>query len=207
MTQTIDKEEEVLGFKPDSGKVATEKKRLRYKIRQARRCLSDDFLIRESKDILSFLFTLPEWKSAQTILAYAALPGEPEISPVLLEILSSGRRLILPRCEGKIFVPCLVSDLEQLSPGIYGIREPNLECPTVYPDEIDMIFVPGLAFDLNGFRLGQGGGYYDRFLLNTDIFCLGVCHAWEILTAVPREEHDVQVDGILTGDKFIRIRN
>ena len=139
-------------------------------------------------------------------MAYAALPGEPDLSPVLREILSSGRRLALPRCEGEEIVPRLVSGLWQLSPGTYGIPEPGGDCPLVRPEEIGLLLVPGLSFDRDGFRLGQGGGYYDRFLTQTRGFRLGVCHEWELLPAVPREAHDERVNAVLTGNGLTQSR-
>ena len=178
---------------------AAEKKRLRALIRGRRRSLPAGFLRRESEAFLPRLSALPEWKDARTVMAYAALPGEPDLSLVLREVLSSGRRLVLPRCEGGEIVPRLVSGLWQLSPGAYGILEPGADCPPVSPEEIGFFLVPGLAFDREGFRLGQGGGYYDRFLPKARGYRLGVCHEWELLPAVPREAHDEKVNGVLTG--------
>ena len=183
----------------DSGRRAAEKARLRARIRGRRRSLPAEFLRRESEAFLPRLSELPAWNKARTVMAYAALPGEPDLTPVLREILSSGRRLVLPRCEGEEIVPRLVSGLWRLSPGAYGILEPDADCPPVRPEEIGFFLVPGLAFDREGFRLGQGGGYYDRFLPKACGYRLGVCHEWELLPAVPREAHDERVNGVLTG--------
>ncbi len=197
---------EALSAGADHEKRAAEKKRLRALIRKNRRALQEAFFRRESEAFLPFLSALPEWKRARTVMAYAALQGEPDLSPVLREILCSGRRLVLPRCEGESIIPRLVTGLSRLSPGAYGIPEPGEGCPAVRPEEIDLLLVPGLAFDREGFRLGQGGGYYDRFLPQARGFRLGVCHAFELLPAVPREAHDARMDGAMTGDGIERIR-
>ena len=75
---------------------------------------------------------------------------------------------------------------------------------TSYP-EIGLILVPGIEFDRAGFRLGQGGGYYDSFLPETRGFRLGVCHSWELLPGIPKEPHDARVDAVLTERGILRI--
>lgn len=177
---------------------AEEKRRLREKIREKRRGLSRSFLDREAEALLSAVGGLAKWAEAQTVMAYAALPGEPDLTPILREILSSGRRLILPRCQGKALVPCLVRDLKELSFGTFHILEPGPGCPTVPPEEIELLLLPGLAFDRWGFRLGQGGGFYDRFLTKTRGYRLGICHEWELLDAVPRGRHDQRASAVMT---------
>jgi len=188
---------------------AGEKKRLRLKIRMARKALPESCFRREAESLLAHLTAMPEWKAAGTVMAYAALPGEPDLVRILSEIWSSGRRMILPRCGEKeglpCLVPCLVSGPDELSPGKWGIPEPGNSCPAVDPEEIGLILVPGIAFDRAGFRLGQGGGYYDSFLPETRGFRLGVCHSWELLPGIPKEPHDARVDAVLTERGILRI--
>ena len=90
--------------------------------------------------------------------------------------------------------------------GAYGILEPGADCPRVEPGEIDLIFVPGTAFDIRGHRIGQGGGYYDRYLNRTRAVRVGVCHDFALLSAVPSEAHDARMDIVVTPGRTVIIR-
>ena len=98
----------------------------------------------------------------------------------------------------------LVTVLSQLAPGCQGILEPGAETPVVSPGEVDLILVPGMAFDPTGGRLGRGKGYYDRFLGNGKT--IGVCYQSALLPQVPMEAHDRRVDAIVTDQTIILCR-
>lgn len=91
-----------------------------------------------------------------------------------------------------------VFSLDELVPGAYGIWTPREDCPEILPGEIDLILVPGTAFDRRGARLGQGGGYYDRFLPRTAGFRMGVCHDFALLDRVAQQPHDQRMDAVVT---------
>ena len=80
------------------------------------------------------------------------------------------------------------------------------DCPRVEPAEIDLILVPGTAFDVRGHRIGQGGGYYDRYLNRTRAVRVGVCHDFALLSAVPSEAHDARMDIVVTPGRTVIIR-
>ena len=88
----------------------------------------------------------------------------------------------------------LIKDTSQLEKGMYGIPEPGDDCPVVGADRIDLAVVPGYAFDMDGGRLGKGGGYYDRFLKDFQGFKAGICPAGCLVHKVPMEEWDIRVD-------------
>lgn len=90
-----------------------------------------------------------------------------------------------------------VRDEAELTPGAYGIMEPGADCPEIPPQEIDLVLVPGAAFDRFGGRIGQGGGYYDRFLAGTGAYRMGVCHDFALLGgALPTAAHDARMDAV-----------
>jgi 5-formyltetrahydrofolate cyclo-ligase len=97
-----------------------------------------------------------------------------------------------------------LSKFSDLSPGTYGILEPKKEKikPTSI-HEIDIVLVPGVAFDRFGHRLGQGGGYYDWFLSKTNVVSIGLAFEFQILKEIPVEPHDQRVDLIVTEEKLI----
>ncbi len=137
-----------------------------------------------------------EWfRQAKTIMAYAAISTEVDLSPVLKATLADGKTLILPRCEaGGIMTARRIDDFSQLTTGTYGIPEPNPDAPMVPAAEIDLILVPGMAFDALGRRLGRGKGYYDRFLVDFHGKTMGICG--QLMAEVPVEQHDITMDAV-----------
>ena len=108
----------------------------------------------------SSLFT-----SAQTILAYFSFRGEPDLSPLFKE---TRHRWGFPRCVGDSLSWHIWRPGDTLQTGAYGILEPDPDAPTLQPAEVDLIFVPAVACDYQGYRLGYGGGYYDRLLSSVE---------------------------------------
>lgn len=137
-----------------------------------------------------------EWfRQAEAVMAYAAIPPEVSLQPVLEEILRQGKTLVLPRCEANgIMTARRIVDLGQLVHGTYGIPEPPETAPEFPVEEISLVLVPGLAFDRTGGRLGRGKGYYDRLLPKTTGKTIGICG--QLVTEVPMEPHDSRMDAI-----------
>ena len=136
---------------------------------------------------------------ARCVMAYMAVRGELSLEPVIRMILESGRTLALPRCEAPgVMTARRVGAFSELEIGAYGLPEPGSGCAVIPPEEIDLAFVPGTAFDAQGRRLGQGGGYYDRFLSGTRALRVGVCHGFALVDSVPVQAHDLNMHHILT---------
>ncbi len=148
------------------------------------------------------LATLPGFASAGTILLYAsAFPEEVDTTPLLRVALQSDKRLVCPRIVAKDRTLALfeVDDPKRdLLPGRRGIREPSMHSRSVQPTEVDWALVPGLAFDRLGYRLGRGGGFYDRLLttLRPDVPCWALILGPQWVEEVPREAHDRPVVGL-----------
>ena len=142
----------------------------------------------------------PWFQAADTVMAYMAMPSEPDLGPVLEEILRQGKGLVLPRCEadGVTMTGRLVERLDALIPGVFGILEPSGDLPVVRAEEIDLILTPGMAFDPSGGRLGRGKGYYDRFLTGYTGHAVGVCRAGNLLERIPMEPGDVPMQAVIT---------
>ena len=145
------------------------------------------------------------YRTARTVMAYMACRGELDLGAVLEDALQSGRTLLLPRCEpdGQMTAR-RIAGYGDLVPGMYGLREPKKDCAVAQPDTIDLILVPGTAFDRAGGRIGQGAGYYDRFLPGTKALLVGICHDFALLERVPNEAHDIQMDYVITPGGVIR---
>ncbi len=144
------------------------------------------------------------FKNAGTILAFYGVGSEPNTVPLMDHILASGRRLCLPLTyPGGIMDARLVTSMAQLSTGRYNIPEPSAQLPLIAPGDIDLILVPGLSFDLKGYRMGHGAGYYDRYLSGYKGQTLGLCFENRLRSSIPRDEYDLPVNHIVTEGRLI----
>lgn len=182
----------------------TDKQTLRAQMRAMRKGLSADVQRHASEAVCRKVLSLAPYKKANCVMAYIACRGELDVLPVIANVLAGGKTLVLPRCEkdGSMTARSVWS-LSSLLPGAYGILEPGEQSEIVPPPEIDFILVPGTAFDRDCCRLGQGGGYYDKFLRETSAFCAGVCHEAALVEYVPREAHDLPMDAVITPEAMI----
>ncbi|MCI6376031.1 MAG: 5-formyltetrahydrofolate cyclo-ligase [Clostridiales bacterium] len=171
---------------------------LRARMRAMRRALSQQEQLAATRAVCDHLQRLPALAQARTVMAYMAARGELSLEPLLEELLGAGKTLCLPRCEEAGHMSARrVTMLSELVPGAYGLLEPGGDCPETAPDEIDAVLVPGTAFDACGGRVGQGGGYYDRFLPQTRAYRIGVCHDFALLGSVPVQAHDQRMDAVV----------
>jgi 5-formyltetrahydrofolate cyclo-ligase len=156
----------------------------------------------ESRSVVRrILETLP---MDRTICAYAPLPTEPNITPLLTELLQRGQRLYLPAFDGHSCVFRRVNSLNELTVSSFGIPEPSLPAPLLNPEEPVIALIPGRAFDTRGGRLGRGNAGYDRWITahrkqNPHSTYYGVAFDCQIVSEVPMEEHDAFLDGVITG--------
>jgi len=148
---------------------------------------------------------LVQQHQAEFIHAYIPLGAEVNISPLLIKWLAEGRKVICPRTRPKRRLENrFLRSLDELETGIMGTQHPAVA--DLYEGPYDLVVVPGLAFDRQGYRVGYGGAYYDTFLAaEPDAFKVGVFYPFQELPEVPRESHDVPLDLILTGLERIEI--
>ncbi len=145
-------------------------------------------------------------QTADTLLAYAALPEELNLDPFIISAIEAGKRVCLPGVdwERRALTPRLIENLDaDLETGRYAVRSPRAGRPIVPLGEIDLVLVPGLAFDPRGGRLGRGAGFYDRLIAefhgaNHHPRLIGVCYEGQIVERVPTEDHDRRVDRVIT---------
>ena len=142
---------------------------------------------------------LPQVRLARTLLLFWGVGTEPDTLPLIDELLAQGKRVALPRClPHRGMEARLIRGREGLVPGAFRIPEPGEDCPVAARDEIDVILVPNLCCDREGYRLGHGGGYYDRYLAGYRGFTVAFCPRFLLLDRVPRDERDVPVRLVLT---------
>lgn len=148
---------------------------------------------RTGRAMAEVLFTLPVWRQARTVLAFAALPDEPDTAPILRRAWQEGKRLLLPRVAGPGRMEWAAAEgPEGLRRGAYGILEPAADLPAQPPEPLaaPLALIPCLAVSRDGVRLGRGGGYYDRFLAHYKGERLLLCPAALVWPAVPGDPWD-----------------
>lgn len=177
---------------------------LRRSARDARRALSPAARAAATAAIRERLAGLPELAGVGTVLVYAAGATEVEVRGATDDLRGRGVTTLYPRVRGEHLDLVAVDDPGELVVGHRDILEPA--GPSDDPTTVDAVLVPGVAFDLRGGRLGQGGGHYDRLLPGIgDAVRIGIAFACQIVPSVPRLEHDVAVDIVVTERSVQRI--
>lgn len=187
------------------------KKEFRKKVISERKKQNPNIINSNSQLIFQNLFKLDEIKKAKTVMAYLDFNNEVKTDSIINYLLSKKQKVVVPISiveERKLFLS-EIKDIEtEVSIGTYGIREPKSEfIRPINSQDIDIVIVPAVAYDTNGYRLGYGGGYYDRFLdsLRDDCITIGIAFEIQIFDEVPKEDHDAQLDYIITEERIIKI--
>ena len=177
-----------------------EKKELRRQVRERLAGLSPEELRVGDSALFALFLALPQVDAAKTIFAFWGIPGkEPDTSRLIGELVRRGKTVGLPR-----MLPGHRMEVRRFCPDrplvtvSFGISEPGEDCPLLDRQAVDLVLVPAVCYDRRGFRLGFGGGYYDRWLENFSGFKAGLCRAAVLQDSVPTEAHDARVDVLIT---------
>lgn len=185
------------------------KKDIRRFILEQRDKLEPDIKKELDKKIFSELIDSEVYKNASVIFVFVSFKSEVGTHEIIKQALKDSKTICVPKINTKeremeIFK---INSLEELKEGYYGILEPGEYCPSVNSNDIDLVIMPGAAFDRQGGRIGYGGGFYDRFLsrMNKKVDKIALAYDFQILDRVPMDEFDVRVDGIVTNEGYISI--
>lgn len=180
--------------------VELEKKRIRVEILTQLKSQKEECRNRKSRLIKNKLFRHLIFKKAKIVMFYIAFGGEVDTEEMIKEAKRSGKIIAVPvlKSDSALMKPCLLLESVKLVRGPYGILEPAIKTE-VNLEDIDLVLVPGAAFDKQGRRLGRGKGCYDRFLsqLPKKAYSLGLAFDFQILPAVPASSHDVNVNKVI----------
>ncbi len=186
-----------------SATARVQKHRLRRRLRAMRASLDPQERATRSRSICARIVALPEWTEARVVALYSALPGEVDLSDLVLNAV--GKTLLWPVVVGR-GDPLEFRAAPPTTPGIFGNLEPASDARRVDASDVDLVVIPGLAFDMAGRRLGQGGGFYDRTLAHTDATRLAVCFREQVVHEVPTEALDLSVDLVVHEAGVVRRR-
>ncbi|MCL2226656.1 MAG: 5-formyltetrahydrofolate cyclo-ligase [Oscillospiraceae bacterium] len=175
------------------------KTELRVRVREEIDSLPNEYVRQSNKGIFLQVTSLKAFSDARNIMLYYSVEREPDTVEIAKHALANGKTVAFPYCfRGGIMQAREVKDLNILVPAILGIPAPPDEAPLVEPEKLDLIIVPALAFDKSGYRLGYGGGYYDRYLSDISAYTVGITRHRLLRDEVPREKHDVAVNCLVT---------
>ncbi len=175
-----------------------DKAAVRRSMLERRTALASEEADRLSRAIRKKVEMRPEYMEARRVAFYHPWKGEVDILPLASQAWREGKDVLFPKVQGDCLVFCPAEELAELKPGFKGIPEPdNLPIPL---EDIELFIVPGTAFDLEGYRLGMGRGFYDRTLsmLRKHQMSLGVAYDFQVIEELPREWWDRRVDLLIT---------
>ncbi len=186
------------------------KVQLRKECLKRRDSIPDEVRAVKDREIMERLISYPPFAEAKTVLLFASFRSEINTFPLMEHILKEGKGLLLPRVnnETKSLELYLINSLDELIKGYMGIMEPDPEMARrADTEDIDLVVLPGAAFDERGGRIGYGGGYYDRLIasLQCSPHLIAIAYEEQIVEHVPLEEHDQRVRAIITDRRVIEV--
>ena len=178
------------------------KAELRMQISDEISALPDSYIFASDEGVFRRFLSLDEFDGARNIMMFHSVKKEPSTIEIAKTALSMGKTVAFPLCyRGGIMEARIVTNLAELRPAMLGIPAPPDTAPAISPEELDLIIVPALAFDKRGYRLGYGGGYYDRYLSGIPAFTVGITRERLVKDELPTQAHDIAVDCIVTEER------
>lgn len=193
--------------------IKKEKDAIRRECAERRNAMPIEERAQFDKKIIDVVASLVSFRHADIILLYAPIKSEIDVMPIFEIAKEKGKRVAFPKCniEERTMKFHFVDALSELEPCAYGIREPKEEAEAYDPETTQgsaLCIVPGLAFDVYGYRLGYGKGYYDKFMNKFTGSTIGVAYTQQILPSLPKGKFDRHCDILITekGIKTLKIK-
>ncbi|MEG6616814.1 5-formyltetrahydrofolate cyclo-ligase [Peptococcaceae bacterium 1198_IL3148] len=184
------------------------KKKLRQSIIEQRDAIDLDTKAAWDKQIFNTLVSSDYYQHAHTIFTFVSFGSEVDTHRLIKFALDNNKTICVPKIASKKtgMQVLRINGFHDLDVGYFKILEPVTGCQQINPEEIDLILMPGLAFNRAGDRLGYGGGFYDRFLteLKQPINKIALAYHFQVVDNIPATEDDIKIDGIITNQELIR---
>lgn len=178
------------------------KKEIRLRMLERRKSLSKEEVMKRSEGVIENLINLEGFRESKNIMFYVSYDNEVFTHQLIMESFST-KRVIVPLLKDDEILPIEIGSWEELERGAYGILEPPDKEP--FPlDLIDIVLVPGIAFDEKGNRIGHGLGYYDKFLRRFNGIKIALAFDFQVLKEIPSLDHDKKVDLVVTERRTIK---
>ena len=180
--------------------IAEAKAALRRQVRQQLAAIPEEVRLAEDSVLFDAFLSLPQVQQAQTLFLFYGVGTEPHTEVLIDRLLALGKTVALPRMLPGHRMDVLVHTPHRpLVQNQFGLWEPDVACPSLTPEQIDLVLVPSLCYDRHNYRLGMGGGFYDRWLEHYHGITVGLCRAALLADCLPVEPHDRPVDLVITG--------
>ncbi len=170
-----------------------DKKELRKKYTKVRAEVEDKDL--KDKLIRKNLRELDLYKKAKSVFVFISYRSEVDTKGIIEDILADGKKLLVPLVKGSQMIAVEVKGIDDLGPNKMGILEPKSGEEVI---DVDLTITPGLAFDKAGYRLGYGGGYYDKFFAKVDTIRMGIGYYDQFVESLVHEDYDKPLEYLLT---------
>ncbi|MFB5611210.1 MAG: 5-formyltetrahydrofolate cyclo-ligase [Nitrosopumilaceae archaeon] len=180
----------------------SEKSSLRKVLLEKRDATSEDLMKIASRQIHRNLKKISEFRLAKSIGMYYPIGSEVPTQDIIQEALSNGKEILLPKVVEKELEFRKIKDFSDLEKGSFEILEPKDGCPV--SEKLDVIIVPTVGISRDGFRLGYGYGFYDRFLSKRKAVTISLTYAKQVVKSVPSSDDDARIDWIVTEDEFFK---
>lgn len=187
------------------------KQKLKSEIFEKRKSLSKEEVNLRSEKIKERLYSLAEFKKSKNILTYISFKNEVDTINIIRGLLiKKEKNVLVPYVDkDKLIQISRINSFDDLEPKTFGILEPKEDKIKNFDiNELDLVIVPGIAFDKNGHRIGYGYGYYDRLLgkLGKNTTKIGLCYDFQLIDKIPEEKHDVPMDIVITEERVIKVQ-
>lgn len=179
---------------------------LRKQMRGVRAALPASACDARSAGVTEHLLGIDEYARASVVLAFASIRNEVRTQPLINAALAAGKRVALPRVVDEGLELREIDRSTVLIEGAFGVPEPPSTAPRIESKEVELVCVPALAVDPRGYRIGYGGGYYDRLLPELTAACAcALAYDFQLIAEVPELPFDVRVDLVVTDARVIRV--
>lgn len=184
--------------------IKKQKQQLRMAVKNRAQTLSSEYLQASDTQVEQTIVQLDAWKRASSVLIYVSTAWEVSTRSLIQRALASGKTLSVPLCvTDRTMEARQIRSISELSPGRYGIAEPPITATLILPESIELLIIPCITADQQGYRLGRGAAYYDRYLEKSTGTTLCLCRDALLQQELPREAWDVPMDYIVTENRTI----
>jgi 5-formyltetrahydrofolate cyclo-ligase len=175
-----------------------DKKELRAHIRSLKKAMLPEEIARRSQGLCGLVLDTEVYRQSKTIYGYLPFNQEVDLTALLRQAMADGKQIALPKCYRKEMRFILVEDLSRIQYSSFGAPEPAADTP-IAADKTALMILPGLLFDRLGYRIGYGGGYYDRFLAQEpDHPTIGLCFDFQLVDRLDLDDHDIPAQTVFS---------
>ncbi len=181
---------------------------VRKEVRKKLAAMTEEKVVRQAEEIADRLFGTVFWREAAAIAVTISTRQEVPTAGIIRKAWEEGKRVAVPKCDpvDKTMEFRYITSFRELETVYFGLQEPIIsETEAARKEEMDLMIVPGLAFDRKGYRIGFGGGYYDRYLEQYDGMSISLLFPEQMYESIEKEQHDIPVSVLVFPKEVITV--